>query len=522
MSVKKISLFFPIAFLLLAFTGGKDPVREKYAALITAEDMKTHLSVIASDEYEGRETAMPGQKKAAEYIAKQFASFGIPPYANGSYFQDVPLIEYRPSSGSVTTPKNKYEFGKDFFFPPSDASRHEKCDTLVFLGYGIDDPAYNDYANTDVSGKAVLIMDGEPKDRNGNNLISGSKAPSEWYVKRAKKVSEAQKHNAGALLIVVDEYDKALAKIMSHDHMSMLVPDEENDVSVIYDEMPVLLITRSMADNLLKEGKQTPLEKLVEKISGKKKPVHTFSKMKMDIVAQSTGRSVHSENVLGYLEGSDLKGQLVVITAHYDHLGKDSVVYNGADDDGSGTVSIIELAKAFAQAKKEGHGPRRSILFMTMTGEEKGLLGSSWYTSHPVFPLDSTVCDLNIDMIGRIDTTHAADTNYVYVIGSGMISAELKTINETENNTYTGLSLDYRYDKKDDPNRFYYRSDHYNFAKNGIPVAFFFNGVHPDYHRETDEVQKIHFPLMEKRAQLVFYTAWEIANRNERLKITQK
>ena len=228
-------------------------------------------------------------------------------------------------------------------------------------------------------------------------------------------------------------------------------------------------------------------------------------------------RWIKGENVLGYIEGTDLKDELIIITAHYDHLGKhDSLVFNGADDDGSGTVAALEIAEAFMFAKKAGHGPRRSVLIMPVSGEEKGLLGSKHYTDNPVFPLENTVANLNIDMIGRLDDWH--DTaNYVYLIGADRLSQELHDISEQVNKEYIGLNLDYKFNEDDDPNRYYYRSDHYNFAKNNIPVIFYFNGVHEDYHKETDTVEKIDFKKIETITRLVFLTAWELANRDKRI-----
>lgn len=230
--------------------------------------------------------------------------------------------------------------------------------------------------------------------------------------------------------------------------------------------------------------------------------------------------SLKAVNVLGYLEGTDLKEEVLVFSAHYDHIGinasgKDRI-NNGADDDGSGTTAILELARAFSYAKKEGKGPRRSLLFLAVVGEEKGLLGSAWYTSHPVFPLKNTIADLNIDMIGRIDPAHQNNPNYCYLIGSDKLSSTLHQISEQANATYTKLDIDYKYNAPDDPERIYYRSDHYNFAKNNIPIIFYFNGVHEDYHKPSDEISKIRFDLLIKRAQLVFYTGWELANRNQR------
>ena len=224
-----------------------------------------------------------------------------------------------------------------------------------------------------------------------------------------------------------------------------------------------------------------------------------------------------SENIWAYIEGSEKPNEVIVISAHYDHVGiKDGEVYNGADDDGSGTVALLEIAQAFAIAKKEGHGPKRSILFLHMTGEEHGLLGSSYYSEHPLFPMAKTITDINIDMIGRHDEFHNDSSNYVYLIGSDYLSTDLYNICEDSNKKYVNLSIDYKFNDRADPNRFYYRSDHYNFAKNGVPSVFLFSGVHADYHKPTDEVDKIEFEALKKRTQLAFSIAWELANRDNR------
>ena len=232
-----------------------------------------------------------------------------------------------------------------------------------------------------------------------------------------------------------------------------------------------------------------------------------------------SNQTIRGENVLGYIEGSDLKDELLIITAHYDHLGKhDSLIFNGADDDASGVSAALEIAEAFMLAKKEGYGPRRSILIMPVSGEEKGLLGSRYYTDNPIYPLENTVANLNIDMIGRLDDWHD-NGNYVYLIGSDRLSYDLHNLNEKINNDYIGIDLDYRFNDKDDPNRYYYRSDHYNFAKNDIPVIFYFNGVHEDYHKPSDTIEKIDFDKINTITRLIFLTAWEIANRDERIKL---
>jgi Zn-dependent M28 family amino/carboxypeptidase len=226
-----------------------------------------------------------------------------------------------------------------------------------------------------------------------------------------------------------------------------------------------------------------------------------------------------SENVVAYIKGSVFPDELIVISAHLDHVGvdKNGNIFNGADDDGSGTVAILEMAEAFQKAVKDGKGPKRSILFLHVTGEEIGLLGSKYYTENPLFPLENTVCNLNIDMIGRIDPDKTENPNYIYLIGSDKISQELHDVSENVNNTYSNLELDYKFNDDNDPNRFYYRSDHYNFAKNNIPVIFYFNGVHADYHKITDTPDKIEYELMAKRTRLIFQTAWEIANRETRV-----
>lgn len=225
-----------------------------------------------------------------------------------------------------------------------------------------------------------------------------------------------------------------------------------------------------------------------------------------------------SENIWAYIEGSEKPDEVLVISAHYDHVGvKNGEVYNGADDDGSGTVAVLQIAEAFQKAKKAGHGPKRSILFLHVTGEEHGLHGSRFYSENPLFPIANTIADINIDMIGRRDVEHANTNNYVYVIGADRLSSDLHNITVAQNDKYTHLNLDFKFNDPKDPNHFYERSDHYNFAKNGIPAVFLFNGVHADYHQKSDEPNKIEYDALAKRAQLAFVIAWDLANRPERI-----
>ncbi len=227
-----------------------------------------------------------------------------------------------------------------------------------------------------------------------------------------------------------------------------------------------------------------------------------------------------SQNVVAYIKGSELPEEVVIISAHLDHLGTNNgVIYFGADDNASGTAALMEIAKAFALAKKEGSGPKRSLLFLHFTAEEIGLLGSSYYVKHPIYALKNTVVDLNIDMIGRVDKFYEQkkEDNYIYIIGADRLSTKLHYISEAANAKFSNLILDYKYNDEKDHNRYYYRSDHYNFAHNNIPVIFYFNGDHEDYHQPTDTPDKINYPLLRKRTQLIFATAWYLANSEKRL-----
>lgn len=256
----------------------------------------------------------------------------------------------------------------------------------------------------------------------------------------------------------------------------------------------------------------------VKDISKDDTPKTVSTDLKLDLKSGNT--DVMSENVVAYIKGSEKPDEYLVISSHLDHIGisADGQINNGADDDGSGTVALLEIAEAFRKAQLDGNGPKRSVVFLHVTGEEKGLLGSQHYTDvDPIFPLAQTVANLNIDMVGRIDPKREGDRNYIYLIGSDKLSTELHNLSEEVNKKYANVVLDYTYNDENDPNRFYYRSDHYNFAKNNIPIIFYFNGTHDDYHQPSDTPDKINYDLLENRTRLVFYTAWEIANRANRL-----
>ena len=504
------------------FANAQDTTAIRFANQIKAEELKKYLSVLASDEYEGRETGEKGQKMAAEYIMNNFKSFGILELKQleKGYYQTFPLDIFQPQKIALSSAKKNFKQNEDYFTYSSvlfDSTYY--LTDLIFAGYGINSDNYNDYDKLNVKNKCVLIVNGEPTDKSGNSFISGTSKLSDWSSNFRRKISEAQKQEVAVLLVadskLKEDYQKNEHRINSY---RMSLSGEKNTTEK--KSTLVIFISEEIANALLQKKKINDCIKIITET--KKTNSFTFNTdLKLDV--KQAVSLVQAENVLGYVEGTDLKNELLVITAHYDHLGKhDGVVYNGADDDGSGTSAVIELARVFAQAKKEGKGPRRSILFMPVSGEEKGLLGSDYYTQHPVFPLASTVCNLNIDMIGRIDQAHEGDPNYVYLIGSDKLSKELHNISENANATYSKLKLDYTYNDENDPNRYYYRSDHYNFAKNNVPVIFYFNGVHEDYHKETDEIQKINFQKMENITRLIFYTAWDVANRTERIKLNKK
>ena len=497
-----------------------------YAATITAADLTKHLTVIASDEYEGRDTGEKGQKMAAEYISKQFKEDGlVGPVKDGSnpYYQTFNLEKTSWEDGYVTIDAKKFIFLDDFYVQGDPTFATEQNLETVFVGYGIEDSAYTDYNNVDVTGKVALMFVGEPTNRQGKSLITQTSKPSAWSTDWKKKSTVAAQKGAVAVILVSsrtsqDEFSQYVARIKAvAERASVKFPKEKTETP----EVPGIFIGPEMGGRLLNATTRNlaayhgQVSKAGQAITAPFKPIKTIQ-----VKLARKREPLPTENVLGLVEGTDKKAEIVIVTAHYDHVGvQDGKVYNGADDDGSGTVTVMELAQAFAQAKKDGFGPRRSVLFMTVTGEEKGLLGSEYYTDHPVLPLENTVVDLNIDMIGRLDKEHENDKNYVYVIGSDKLSSELHAINEAANTQYTQLKLDYRFNDPEDPNRFYYRSDHYNFAKHNIPVAFFFNGVHDDYHQDTDEVDKILFDKIEKIGRLVFHTTWELANRDERIKV---
>lgn len=489
---------------------------DSVAHSITVKDLRKHLYAIATDSMEGRETGEKGQKVAADYLKNHFNALNIPPVKTlkDGYLQEFPLQVMYAKGGKISTPTKTFDYKKDFYYPKITSAQDLKASEVCFLGFGIDDEIYSDYKDIDCQNALGIIFPHVP------SKIEKKGRASEWTANWRVKLEKAAQKGLKALCIVDDNLAQTLqsnAHFIEAPHVKLL-SDTAQDKFI-----PVFYISPALANHLLKLNGDKDIRYLKKRMQKRSKP-RSF-KLNHEIILSVERRIeyISSENVLGYIEGTDKKEELIVLTAHYDHLGKhEGEIYYGADDDGSGTVALLEMAEAFQLAKNRGFGPRRSILIMPVSGEEKGLLGSSYYSENPVFPLSNTVANLNIDMIGRMDKEHEGDPNYIYLIGSDKLSQDLHQISENTNKKYTQLALDYRYNDEKDPNRFYYRSDHWNFAKHDIPVIFYFNGVHDDYHKPTDTVDKIHFEKMEKITRLVFYTAWDLANREERIRLDKK
>nr|MCU0352384.1 M28 family peptidase [Cytophagales bacterium] len=424
------------------------PPSVEYAATITAADLSRHLRILASDSLQGRETGEPGQKMAADYIAEQFFNNHLKTVikdgGEDSFYQPFELVRKSWGEVFIETGTQRRVFLKDFYLLGSLSVPKPTETEVVFGGYGIETDAYSDYRAADVRNKAVLILSGEPRDKKGRNLLTGSDKPSDWAADWRKKVALAYQKGA-AYVFVVQPDDMAVGTFVANYRGFLSTPRlvlkyketqaQQNGVVFVSKEMATEMF--GVSDAALARWKRK---------AGRKRRPKPFANATVTMQFENKEQVVSSENVLGLVEGTDKKDEIVVITAHYDHVGViNGEIHNGADDDGSGTAAVLELAQAFSEARRNGYGPRRSVLFMTVSGEEKGLLGSEYYTDHPALPLANTVCNLNIDMIGRMDEAHAGNPNYVYLIGSDKLSSELHAISEEANRKYTQLALDYKY-----------------------------------------------------------------------------
>ncbi len=514
-------LFFLICFVVAVnLSFAQTDLSAKYAAIITGNDLNRHLNIIAGAEMEGRETGTEGQRKAAAYIEAQFKAMGLKSVAAlKGYQQFYPLYQDSLKAATLTVAGKTAEYGKDFITQlNTNETGKFKGSKIVFAGYGIDDEKYSDYAGLNVKGKVVIIFLGEPK-KDGKFFLSGTSRSSAWTFPGIPKKLEAAGAKGAAGVLIINPTQEIFNEraVASGKKTGVYFPrNAPAGKSLNHAQLSHVFakgIIGNNFDTLLKIVKAGGTIGNAWPMQRKTKVAYNFEKYRT---------TINASNVVGIIEGTDKKDEYVFITAHYDHLGmRNGLIYYGADDDGSGTVAVIQMAEAFQKAANEGNRPRRTIVFMAVSGEEKGLWGSEYYSENPFYPLDKTTVNLNIDMIGRVDTERitADSLNYVYVIGHDKLSSDLPIINEGANNKYTSLVLDYKFDDPNDKNQIFFRSDHYNFARKGVPILFFYDGMlKSDYHKPTDTVDKINWALFEKRSRMIFHTAWEMANRDEMLK----
>lgn len=528
-------LFFafilPIFFLGLgvpAATGNLPAIPARALEGITPAQLRKHLEFLASDELGGRYTLSAGNKIAARYLAAQLESSGYRGAAGSqnrsdeAFFQriafNVTSLDTAKSSATLVVDgkRSKLKVGDDFRVGQPISA--DLTGDLVYVGYGIDSPAskLDDYAGLEVKGKIALLLPGTPP------MLQGQRRTSrEWGV------FAAANHGASAALMLPSKQVSegwAKASPSSANERAVMVRGERSGFQL---PIPLVTVSPRIADLIL-EGGGKSLSAIHASLAAAQIPALKLNQRSAGLHLELHSRQEEGQNVVAILEGTapNLRSEYVAFSAHFDHVeSRDGVIYNGADDDGSGTVAVLEIARAFSIER-----PRRSILIIFHTGEEMGLLGSQFFTDiEPLVPLQNIVADLNIDMIGRSrkpgDTNprndELTDANEVYVIGSGRISSQLREINDQTAAELGRVKLNYRYEEND-VHRFYSRSDHFNYAKHGIPVAFFFTGEHEDYHRPTDDVDKIDFDKMSRITQMIFGTGWRVANLDQRLSINPK
>jgi hypothetical protein len=484
-------------------------------------EIKANLEHLASDEMMGRGTLTEGEILASEFIATKLAEYGVKPYGdNGTYFLNFPLLEskFLPSSkieifsgGKKTT----YEFKKDFIIDARRNPGKNFLDTkskIVFAGFGISAPEYNydDYAKIDVKGKTVFVLDDEPL--SSDSTYFRGMRPTQ-YSFWGTKWRQARERGAAGLVII------ATADAMSRwkelgvwgEGAAIRYPDSQQNTTG--DRIPVICVSIETAKKLLEDEKFS-FDEISEKFNEKKKiPVFELGKEINFLLAVEEEEKM-SRNVIGIIEGTHavLKKEIVSLGAHYDHEGiKNGEVYNGADDNASGTVTVMDVAKRIASSNEN----KRSVVVMLYSAEEKGLMGSKYISENADYVKDM-VANINMDMIGRM----SEDT--LFCIGASKLSTELGRLVEEVNARTSNFYLDYTFDAPNDPNRFYERSDHYNFAKVGIPIAFLFDNMNDDYHKPSDDSHKINYAKILKVSDLVYGLTLEIANLGHKLTVDGK
>jgi Zn-dependent M28 family amino/carboxypeptidase len=503
--------------------------------VITSSQLKDYLSFIASDELEGRDTPSRGLDTAAKFLAMNLSRWGLKPAGDdGTYFQKIALRRDRIDATQTSVELNGRTLTLGEEYIPS-ANAGNVSGQLIFAGNGWLMKAKNvdAYKEIDAKGKIAIIF-GSPNSfpRGLTRADVTGQAGEDWIT----AVDYAAKQGVAAIVYVPDyqylaNWNRNRQRILERG--STVVEKFQTQTAA---RIPTITISPELANSLLAGEKMGATTLFDRMYAGGEVPASfaLSSEKKLSINVVVKNETVPTQNVVAVWEGSDpiLKNEYVALGAHYDHVGvglpgRGDNIYNGADDDGSGTTALLAMAEALSRATTR---PKRSILFVWHAGEEKGLWGSRYFTSYPTIPLDHIVTQLNIDMIGRSkkegDTNprnnDLSGPNDIYVIGSKMMSTELGELSERVNKSYLNLTFDYRYDNPSDPNRFFFRSDHYNYARNGVPIIFYFDGVHEDYHQPGDSPDKIDYQKMEKVTRTVYMTMWEVANLPVRPKVDKQ
>ena len=490
----------------------------RYQATITPAELAGHLYVYADDYMRGRETGEPGQRFAARYLAGQYATMGIAPKgtgtSNGNYGLDAYLQEFALAQSSLTRLEATVRHGD------------EVVAESVLAPDALDSPVLVPvYGRVEDAGPGPIVYVGDGTALNGLPVAGAYAVVASGSNQAETRAALGAVRAAGAkaAILATAPTTEALAGQAGGAFRAgrLTLPEiagaEDEDGGGL---PPILFTSQTTLASLMTAAG-------VDATDGGYPLGDTG--LTLDLTATYSTAEVMTENVVAFIEGSDpvLKNEVVVLSAHLDHVGDngdgEDAIFNGADDDGSGTISLLEIAEAFQLAVEAGDGPRRSILLLHVTGEEKGLLGSEYFADRePTVPIASIATNLNIDMIGRYDPERGFETtDYVYVIGGDLISQDLHDWNAAVNEaTGTGLLLSDRFNSPDDPNQFFRRSDHWNFGKHEIPFIFYFTGTHEDYHGVGDEADKIDYDRMARIARLIFGTAWEVANRDARPEVS--
>jgi len=509
---------------------------------ITAQQLRNYLEFIASDELEGRDTPSRGLDIAAMYIADHLKTWGIKPAGdNGTYLQKFPLKRNKIDAQNTRFDLNgqNFNYGEDFLAAYNAGSVSGSGIVYASHGWVLKAKNINPYQGIDVRDKIVVVVNSLPKGVTGADLQG--KAGVDW----SSPALYAQANGAKALITI------ASFGGLSGWQANRWTQTEKGGLTFGTNPpqvtIPSLIISPRLAAALFQGEKSSGANIFTKAVTEDfVEPFDLKPTKKISLNVGVKTEMTHSQNVVGILEGSDpvLKNEYVAIGAHYDHVGMnpfaagDDKIWNGADDDGSGTVAVLSMAEAFS---KSAQRPKRSILFIWHAGEEKGLWGSEYFTKFPTVDLKNVIAQLNIDMIGRSKkagyqapcdinprpgrkpcNAELSGENEIYVIGSEMMSSELGSITKGVNNSYLNLTYNYKYDDPKDPNRFFFRSDHFNYAQKGIPIAFWFDGEHEDYHGVGDSPDKIDYAKMEKVTRTIFLTLWELAETKSRPKIDKQ